>query len=145
MKETVDPVSGSGFGAGDDSALESRLLRAMLLAVLLAVIGSTILAPWRVTTGLLLGGLLSVWNYHWMRSSIASAFNLEGSGNPPKLRVWRYVLRYLAIGATVFAAYMLNLASLPAMLVGLSSFVVALFAEAARQIYLILVHAEESD
>lgn len=145
MKTISDRGSSGGFNAGDIGALEARLLRVMLLAVLLATVISPVFAPWRVTAGLLLGGLLSLWNYHWMRSSIAAAFNLQATGKRPKLRVWRYVLRYLAIGATVFGAYKLNIASLPAMLVGLCSFVVALFAEASRQIYLILIHTEEAD
>ncbi len=145
MKQISHSVSGGEFSAGHDIALEARLLRIMLVTVLLATIGSAVLAPWRITTGLFLGGLLSLVNHHWMRSSIAAAFNPQEAGKRPKLRVWRYVIRYLVVGGTVYAAYRSNIASLPAMLVGLCSFVVALFAEAARQIYLILIHAEEAD
>lgn len=145
MKQISDSVSGGELGAAGDVELEARLFRVMLVAVLLATIGSAVLAPWRVTTGLFLGGLLSLWNYQWMRSSIAAAFNLQEAGKRPKLRVWRYVIRYLVVGGTVYLAYRLNIASLPAMLVGLCSFVVALFAEASRQIYLILIRAGEAD
>jgi len=42
----------------------------------------------------------------------------------------------------VIASYKLNAVSLPATIVGLCSFVVALFAEAFRQVYLTIVHRE---
>jgi hypothetical protein len=48
------------------------------------------------------------------------------------------------IAGAVFAAYQLNLVSLPATLGGLSSFVVALFVEAFRQFYFAVIRREES-
>jgi len=42
----------------------------------------------------------------------------------------------------VAVGYKLNLISLPATIIGLSSFVVALFAEAFRESYFIITHRE---
>jgi hypothetical protein len=48
----------------------------------------------------------------------------------------------MVVGLAGFAAYQLNLVSLPATIAGLSSFVVALFAEALRETYFIIIHRE---
>jgi hypothetical protein len=95
-----------------------------------------------VTSGLFLGGMLSLLNLHWMRTSIAAAFNRATEGSRPQIRLARYVLRYFIIGASVYAGYKLNLVSLPATVAGLSSFVVALFVEAFRESYFIIINRE---
>jgi hypothetical protein len=99
-------------------------------------------ATWRVTTGLLLGGVLSLLNFHWMQNSVAAAFSVLASGAKPRIGLAQYVLRYFIVGGLVYAAYQTNLVSLPATLAGLSSFVVAIFAEALRESYFILTHRE---
>ena len=128
----------------DDEALERRLTRSMCVVVALAVCVSALIAPWRVTAGLTLGGLLSLVNHQWLRSSIAAAFGGDLSAKRPRLKVARYVLRYLVVGLVVFFAARLDLISVPAALAGLCSFVAALFVEAGRQFYIAIVHREET-
>lgn len=127
-----------------ESAIDARVLRTMAIAVGVAVIVSSAFAPWRVTTGLLLGGLLSLLSHHWMRISIAAAFSgaLE-AGTKPKLTSVKYLLRYFVIAGAVLLAFQLNLISLPATIAGLSSFVVALFVEALREFYFGIIRREE--
>lgn len=127
-----------------ESAIDTRVLRTMTIAVGVAVIVSTAFAPWRVTTGLLLGGLLSLLSHHWMRTSIAAAFSgaLE-AGTTPKFTSVKYLLRYFVIACAVLAAFQLNLISLPATIAGLCSFVVALFVEALREFYFVIIRREE--
>jgi len=126
----------------DDEALERRLTRSMCAAVALAIAVSAAVAPWRVTTGLALGGVLSLVNHRWLRSSIAAAFGGDLGAKRPRLKVARYVLRYFVVGLIVFAAAQLDLISVPAALAGLSSFVAALFVEAGRQFYMAIAHRE---
>ena len=128
----------------DDEALERRLTHSMCAAVALAVAVGAAVAPWRVTTGLALGGALSLVNHRWLRTSIAAAFGGDLSARRPRLRVARYVLRYFVVGCVVFAAAQLDLVSVPAAIAGLCSFVAALFVEAARQFYIAIVHREET-
>ena len=146
MSEIANSVSGEGFAGEPDGALQHRIFRFMVAIVALAVIAGAMLAPWRVTAGLALGGALSILNYHWLRFSIAAVLNIEALGNanekPPRLKLWRYVFRYFVVGAMVFAAYGLGIVSLPATLVGLSAFVPALFVEAFRQFYFSIIHRE---
>jgi hypothetical protein len=128
----------------DASAMGRRLFRAMTGAVVVAVVASAALMPWRVTTGLFIGGALSLLNHHWMRTAISAAFAAASDAQAkPKLRIVRFITRYFIVAAAVFVAYQLDIASLTAMLVGLCSFVVAAMIEGFRQTYFVIIHREE--
>ena len=143
MSQIDHSVSAEGLAGGDNGALEMRVFRVMIASVALAVIVSTMLASWRVTTGLMLGGLLSLLNFHWLRTSVAAVFNTSGSERP-RIKISRYIVRYFVVAGATFAAYELRLISLPAMFAGLSAFVPALFIEASRQFYFAIIRREES-
>lgn len=144
MNETGNKESVSTLPAAVDNGIDGRVLRTMAGAVASAVIISALFAPWRITAGLLLGGVLSLVNHYWMRTSISAGFDLAlGQGTKPQINLIRYVLRYFLVGTIVFAAYQLNIVSLPATLAGLCSFVVALFVEALREFYFAIIHREE--
>ena len=148
MSEIVDSLTGDEVTSRDASALEARMLRTMIVTTIAAVAIAAAIAPWRVTTGLLLGGVLSILNYRWLHSSATAIINLNiglPAGSPaPRAHSIRYVLRYVIIAAAVFAAYQLNIVSLAATIAGLCSFVPALMTEALRQFYFIIIHREES-
>ena len=144
MKQTPDNAGGTMSTQIRQSGINGRIFRSMLLATTVVVIASALFAPWRVTTGLLLGGVLSLLNHHWLSGSTAAAFSVLTEGTRPRLKLARYILRYLVIASAVFVAYKLNVVSLTATLVGLSSFVVALFVEAVREFYLAFIHREET-
>ena len=143
MSQIANSMSVDGFARGHDEALEMRLFRAMIASVALAVITSTMLLSWRVTTGLMLGGGLSLLNFHWLRTSVAAIFNVSAEERP-RVRMSRYIIRYFVVAAATVAAYELGLVSLPAMFAGLGSFDPALFVEALRQFYFAFIRREES-
>ena len=143
MSQIANSVSTKGLAGRDNGAVEMRVFRAMIASVGLAVVVSTMLAPWRVTTGLMLGGLLSLLNFHWLETSVAAVFNVNVIERP-RVRISRYIVRYFVVAAAAFAAYELRLVSLPAMIAGLCSFVPALFIEASRQFYFAIIRREES-
>jgi hypothetical protein len=136
-------VGGEGFAGEPSGALESRVFRVMIASVAVAVIVSTFLAPWRVTTGLMLGGALSLLNYHWLQSSVTAIFNISAEQRP-RVKISSYIFRYFVVAGAALAAYQLELVSLPAVFAGLSSFVPALFIEASRQFYFAIIHRGES-
>src|SRR2546423_3816198 len=110
MNEIANSVGRGASDDGDGAALERRLLRAMFVSVALAVGLSLPLAPWRVTTGLLLGGMLSFLNHHWLRTSLQAVFGGAAAARTrPRLNAARYVLRYILIAFVVAAAYTLDL------------------------------------
>ncbi|HYN85223.1 MAG TPA: ATP synthase subunit I [Pyrinomonadaceae bacterium] len=132
-------------GGEDPRAMERRIFRGMCASVALAVLLSIPLAPWRVTAGLLLGGLLSLLNHHWLTTSVRAMFGRTLEGARPKLRLARYVLRYVVLAAAVAAAAWLEVVSLPAALAGLCSFVPAALFEGFWQLYRAVFHREETD
>ena len=151
MKQTSDNAGGAVYGQmrggdpknGAHNDVDVRIFRAMALAVGLAVVASAVFAEWRITSGLLLGGVLSLLNHYWLISSTTAAFKVVAHGDKPRITIFHYVLRYLVIAAVVFAAYRLNIVSLVATIAGLCSFVVALFVEAFREFYFAIIHREE--
>ena len=115
----------------------------MALATGLSVAVSALVGPWRVTTGLLLGGLLALFNHRWLKNSAAAAIQLSTAGGVQRLRLAQFLLRYVVLAAVVFATVTLDLVSLPWVLAGLGSFVVALLAEALREFYFAIIEREE--
>jgi hypothetical protein len=140
---SLSPETGQGFSEARNGGLEARVFRTMILAVVFAVLASFPFAPWRVTAGLFVGGLLSLLNHYWLRNSTTAAFSVVVHGAKPKLKLAQYILRYLVIATVVFIGYKFNLVSLAATFAGLCSFVVALFAEACREFYFAIIHREE--
>ncbi len=103
MSQIANSMSGGAFTEGGDEAdgaLELRVFWVMIATVALTVVGSTMLAPWRVTFGLMLGGVLSLLNYHWLRTSIAAVFSVTGTDRP-RVQIWRYLIRYFVVGVAV--------------------------------------------
>lgn len=132
------------FDASDAEALERRLLRTMCVVAAMAALVSLFFAPWRVTAGLVLGGVLAVFNYRWLHSSTAAMLGTGTMGRRERMNASRYVLRYFIVAAIVCAAYAFNLVSLVATLVGLCSFAAAALLEAFVQIYFAIIHREDS-
>jgi hypothetical protein len=124
--------------------LETRVFRTMVVATALTVAVAAFIAPWRVTTGLLLGGLLALFSHSWLKNSAAAVIKLSAEGGWPQWKLAQFVLRYVVIAAAIFAAYTLDLVSLPAVLAGMSSFVVAMFVEAIREFYFAIIKREEN-
>jgi len=77
VNEIVNSVPGE-LTRPDD--VEARIFRAMIVAVAVAVIVSAIVAPWRVTSGLLLGGVLSLLNHRWLSGSVAALLDMQKPG-----------------------------------------------------------------
>lgn len=124
--------------------LESRVFRTMVVATALTVAIAAFIAPWRVTTGLLMGGLLALFSHRWLKNSAAAAISLSAEGGEPQWRLAQFILRYVVIAAAVFAAYTQDLVSLTAVLAGMSSFVVAMLVEAVREFYFAITKREEN-
>lgn len=139
---------GTGVLRDDDAegaSLERRLLRGMSASIGVAVMVSLLVAPWRVTTGLILGGALAFFNHHWLRTSLSAVFTgAARTGLRPKFGAARYVLRYFVIAAVVASAYTFDLVSIGATLVGLCSFAAAVMIEGFTQLYFAIRYREEN-
>ena len=103
-----------------------------------------VVAPWRVTAGLALGGALALFNQHWLRGSVEAVFEGATAARPPRMKAARYVLRYAVVAGLVFFAYQTGLVSLVATLAGMCAVVAGLLAEGFRQFYFAIVRREET-
>ena len=72
----------------------------MAIATGLSVAVSAVVGPWRVTTGLLVGGLLALFSHRWLKNSAAAAIELSIGGSTPKLRLAQFILRYVVMKQT---------------------------------------------
>lgn len=135
------------MGAFEDvegASLERRLLRGMIVSVVVAVVASLIFAPWRVTTGLVLGGTLAFFNHHWLRTSLRAVFGSTAlEGKRPRIGAARYVLRYFIIAAVIASATTFDLVSIGATLAGMCAFASAIMIEAGTQLYFAIRYREE--
>jgi hypothetical protein len=143
MPEVTNNTRGTTIPEEPDHSLDLRIYRVMAASTVLASSVALFVAPWRVSTGLLLGGVLALFSHRWLRNSAAAAINLSVGGGRARLGLLQFVLRYLVVGTIVFLAYTLNVTSLAAVLLGLSTFVVALFVEALREFYFAIIQREE--
>ena len=143
MKQTADNTGTSLFARFRSAGIDGRVLRSMAAASVLAIVASLPFVTWRTSVSLLLGGLLALVNYHWLVNSSAAALSVVAHGEKPRIRITQYVLRYAVIAATIYFAYTLGVVAIPATIVGLSTFVAALFVEAFREAYLGIIHREE--
>jgi hypothetical protein len=126
-----------------DNAINLRIFRTMAIATGLSVAVSAMVGSWRFTTGLLVGGLLALFNHRWLKKSAAAAIQLSTSGGAPQFRVAQFLLRYVVIAAVIFATVEFDLVSLPAVLAGLCTFVIAMMVEAFREFYFAIIEREE--
>ena len=126
-----------------DEGLHSRILRTMVVTTVLAVTIAVFFSSRQVTTGLVIGGLLALLNHRWLQSSISAAFGVLVAGEKPRIGLAKYIFRYLVVGTVAFAAYTLGFASLAAIIIGLCTFVIALFVEAFREFYFAIIRREE--
>jgi len=143
MADTAHTSIDTSVQTEEDHSLKQRVFRMMVAVTVLAVAVSAFVAPWRVTTGLLIGGSLAIFSHRWLSNSAAAAIRLSIGGGIQQIQLFQFMLRYIVVAAVIFAMYEWDVASLPAMLVGLSSFVVALFGEALREFYFAIIHREE--
>ncbi|MFL6254063.1 MAG: ATP synthase subunit I [Pyrinomonadaceae bacterium] len=139
----AEPEDAGPVGEAPREAVR-RIFRGTFVAALIAVAASVFFAPWRVTTGLALGGVLALFNQHWLRTSVEAVFEDATSVQPPKWRAARYVLRYLVVAVVVFLAFQAGLVSLVATLAGMCAVVAGLLAEGFRQFYFAIVSREET-
>ena len=119
----IADTAGPSLSRRNTSTIELRVFRTMMAVVIATVIVAPIAAPWRVTAGLIVGGSLSLLNYHWLRTSMAAVFASAANDVPPRIGVMRYILRFLVIAIVVAGAYQLEIISLTATIAGLCSFV----------------------
>jgi hypothetical protein len=96
-----------------------RIFRLTIVMTLLGAAGCFALGGWRVGSGFLLGSLVALANFRWLKRSVY-ALGEAASGKAPKASVAVFLgLRYLLLGLGAYAILRFSEISLTACLVGL--------------------------
>lgn len=122
---------------------EKRLLPIMIIVSMIAISVSLWFQDWRITSGLALGCCLSIVNYKWANHSLKAMFDKSINLAKPSFSIAGYFLRYLTFGSVIGLAYFLNLISIVAALLGLLTFITAIFIAAFIQLFFGLIKREE--
>jgi hypothetical protein len=123
----------------ETSSVEKRLWRLMLASLLVEILISLFWLDWRLTSGILVGGSLAIFNFHLLQTSIRGLWQTQSN-----TFAFRFILRYFVIGLVVFSFYYLKIVSIFGILIGISSFVAALMLEAMIQFYFVITNHEET-
>lgn len=118
---------------------EQRFRRNTYIVVALLVIISLFFARWQMTAGILLGGLLSIFNERWLWAStgaILAVAAATGNPRPPHGTMSKFLLRYLVIAVVAGLAFWSSYFDLLGIAIGLAAFAGAVMLEAGRQLIL---------
>jgi len=120
------------------SSVEKRLWYLLLISFVLELAGILVLAELRFSAGVLIGGFLAIFNFRFLQTSVRGL--LETHSNRFAVR---FLLRYAVIVLVILIVSLLKVVPLTGLLLGISSFVVALMAESMIQFYFVLIKHEE--
>ncbi|NNE99122.1 MAG: hypothetical protein HKN25_08900 [Pyrinomonadaceae bacterium] len=112
-----------------------RILWIMGLVVVFGAIIGAIFESLIFGIGILIGGVLSFVNYYWLKRSLESIFSVAKSGIKPNLFAGSYILRYLIFAIVLMLIYLSKMISIVAVILGLSSFAIAVMLEGILRIF----------
>lgn len=114
----------------------ARILWIVSGVLILGILTSLVYASREFTIGLLIGGVLAFANYYWLKATLKNIFDkITSAGEKPQFLAARYFLRYAALGAVVMIVYVTKIASIVAVLLGLSAFAFAVVVEGFIRIF----------
>ena len=136
MSEISEPSDGTAIKP--DTKVLRRILIIMTVLLAASVITSFFLWEWRVTAGLIVGGVLGIVNFYWLKASLGKMLGLAAAGSVEPTGLWllRYNLRFFSLILIVMAVYLAGIVSLPAVLCGLLSLAMAIVIEGFIQLFL---------
>jgi len=144
MSEISEPSNGEAVKP--DTMIIRRILVIKTVLLVLAVTASLFLAGWRVTAGLVIGGLLGFVNFYWLKASLGRMLGqaaATGAPEPTGLWLLRYNLRFFALIVVIMAVHLSGVVSLPALLGGLLSLAAAIVVEGFIQLFLAVFRRED--
>jgi ATP synthase I chain len=122
----------------ETTAVEKRLWRFLAVSLALECVLSLILADLKFMFGIIVGGSLAMFNFYLLQNSVRGLFQTQSNSFAIK-----FFLRFVIIGLVIWGFYLLEIVSITAVLLGLSSFAAALMLEAIVQFYFVITKHEE--
>jgi hypothetical protein len=112
-----------------------RILAAMTATVFLGTLLGFIFGSASFGFGFLIGGILSLINYYWLKQSLRVIFENAVSGEKPRFLATKYFTRYAAFGLVLAIVYLTKTVPVVAVLLGLASFAFAIMIEATVRLF----------
>jgi hypothetical protein len=134
-KDSVDTLT-------DPAAVERRVWRNIFAVIAIAIVAAALLADLSFMLGLLLGGMLALFNYKWLHASLKAAL-ATGTGKAAPATVMKFIFRWIIIGAAAYVASLTGYFNPIAILSGLLAPAVAVMIEAGYVTYKTLVRNGE--
>lgn len=129
--------------ADTGSVVLDRFLWILIGLTVIGTIAGASLKSGNFGAGVLVGGVLSVVNYIWLKSSVRVLLARVEDGVRPQFLAVRYFARYLTFGAVLVAIYLTEAFPMIAVLLGLAGFAFAIVAEGLRSIVMNFSRNEE--
>lgn len=112
--------------------------RLRLITMVVIVAGTALafaLADLKMALGVTLGGILSLFNERWLRSSTKAMIELaSATGNPSVATTSKFIFRFVVIAAVIAAAMKSGYFNLLGVGIGFAAFVAAAMIEAMYQL-----------
>jgi hypothetical protein len=114
---------------------EQRLRIITIVVVVAGTVLAFALADLKMALGLALGGLLSLFNERWLRSSTKAMIELaSATGNPSVATTSKFIFRFVVIAVVIAAAMKSGYFNLLGVGIGFAAFVAAAMIEAMYQL-----------
>ncbi|MDQ3131606.1 MAG: ATP synthase subunit I [Acidobacteriota bacterium] len=123
QEETIQPLS------------HRRIFAVMAALIVVSVALSAVFISANFGLGVLIGGILSLVNYYWLKQSLKRIFDKAVAGVVTKFLATRYFFRYLIFGAVLAIVYLTKTVPVEAVLLGLASFAFAIMIEAFIRLF----------
>jgi hypothetical protein len=112
-----------------------RIYTEMAAVIVVSAVLSFVFVSAGFGFGVLIGGVLSLLNYYWLKRSLKNIFDKAIGGETKRFTATGYFLRYLVFGAILAFVYLTKTVPVVAVLLGLSSFALAIIIEAFIRVF----------
>ena len=123
QEETIQPLS------------HRRIFAVMAVLIVVSAVLSFIFISANFGFGVLIGGILSLVNYYWLKQSIKRIFDKAVVGVAPRFLATKYFFRYLVVGVVLAIVYLTKTVPVESVLLGLASFAFAIIIEAFIRLF----------
>lgn len=134
MSESSEPITPEQETA-PPTLSHKRILAVMAIAAAVGSLLSFYFISWRFGVGVLIGGVLSLVNYYWMKRSLEKIFDRVVLEEKPRFLATRYISRYLVFGIILAIVYLTKIVPAISVILGLASFAVAIMIEGFIRIF----------
>ncbi len=120
-----------------------RILWTMGAVAFLGSLAGFIFVSWEFGLGVILGGILSLINYYWLKISLKKIFDQAAGGTKPRFLAVRYFARYLTLGVILLIIFLTKTVPIVAVILGLGSFALAIVVEGLIRLFSSVFNSKE--